>query len=465
MKTKNWLVIALSCVSMLYAFSAGAQCTFPAPAATPVCGGPGETLLTSGASIYSGTYYYNGTGTLSNITDYGATIIVCGNLTVTNTILGSGKLFIAAGGSLTFSDAPGNALQTNTVNYGTLTIQGSSNYQNISVNASIWNYGTFNANASLTFNAGDLYNTLSTSKMTVAGDMIGYIPTVNNGTMTVKGEYTFTSTVCLGGGSDIVTDSLFADGPANSVTVTASPSASNAGFSVSKYYYSNYNSLTTSNKVVLCEATGINANNGVGGNPGSATIQPNCTAIVLPVTLTSFTAQTGLENTCTLEWTTAMEENLKDYSVEYSLDGRNFTNLTVVEAHHEASTYTYSTILQGKTWFRLRMDNEDGTYAYSQVVEADYAGEKSGAAYTVLVQPNLITGNTLNVWSNMATAQSGEWLVVDMTGRVVVHEPVRLGAGSSNTSLLLPNMASGMYRLVFEGSQVKPKPVAFSVMR
>jgi hypothetical protein len=457
MKTR----ILLLCVVLSLHLYAGAQCTVPAPAATPACGAPGETLLASNTAIYSGTYYYNGTGTLTNVTNYGATIIVCGNLTVTNTILGSGNLFIASGGSLTFSDAVGNALQMNTYNYGTFVIQGSSNYQIINVNASVWNYGTFNANASLTMNSGGLYNALSTSSMTVAGDLVDYVPTVNNGNMKVNGEFTFTSTICMGGGSDIATDSLYADGPANSVTVTSSPTSGNAGFTVSNYFNSNSNSLTTSSHVVMCEATGIV---GPTGNPGSATVKPNCTNIVLPVTLVSFTAHTGLENTCTLEWTTAMEDALKDYTIEYSLDGRTYTSLAVVEAHHEASTYTYQTFLQGKTWFRLRIDNEDGTYSYSQVVEADFAGATSGASYTVLVQPNLVTGNTLNVWSNMATAQSGEWIVVDMTGRIIVHEPVRLGAGSSNTSLLLPNMASGVYRLLFEGSQVKPKPVAFSVV-
>jgi hypothetical protein len=51
-----------------------------------------------------------------------------------------------------------------------------------------------------------------------------------------------------------------------------------------------------------------------------------------------------------------------------------------------------------------------------------------------------------------------------MMGRVVLKETVSLAAGTTSQAILLPNLASGMYRLLFMGSQVKINPVPFTVI-
>ena len=139
-----------------------------------------------------------------------------------------------------------------------------------------------------------------------------------------------------------------------------------------------------------------------------------------------------MNNTCTLEWITAQEHGVKDFVIEYSLDGRTFEPLTDVTAHNAPSDYSYNTVLQGQTWFRLRIENEDGSYQYSPVVLADYIGEKNAEPYSIKIQPNFITNNTLMIWTSMQTAQSGGWIVVDMTGREIFHQGVQLNAGTSN---------------------------------
>ncbi|TDX01066.1 hypothetical protein [Dinghuibacter silviterrae] len=462
MKTGFWLVCIIF-VSLSFPIRTSAQCTIPSPIASPACGGAGETPLTTNATV-SGTYYFSGTGSVTNVTMWGGTLVVCGNLTISASTLGGGTIIVLAGGSVTYSDAANNYLQADVVNYGTFAINGASTYSNISVNGNVWNYGTFSTTSSLTFNTGSdgLYNVNTTSTFTVAGDLTTFGSMDNNGTLTVGGQYLFTGSDCLGGGSDVVTDSLYADGGNNKVTVTSDGGYNNAGFTIKKYINTNLNKLTNTSNVVLCEATGIN---NTGADPGKATVDANCNTIVLPVTLVSFTAETGLGNACTLTWTTSMEDAVKDFDVEYSTDGKTFNSLATVTAHHEASTYTYPTVLQGKTWFRLRVDNEDGTYTYSEVVEADYQGEKAASGNTIAIQPNLVRGSTLNIVSNMQTTQTGEWLVIDMTGRIVLHTQAQLVQGASNTALLLPSLASGMYRLLFAGSQMKLKPVPFSVIR
>ncbi|HTJ14604.1 MAG TPA: hypothetical protein VL547_21340 [Dinghuibacter sp.] len=414
----------------------------------------------------SGTYYYSGGPvTFSNITQNGSVVfLLCGTLTVNKYTMNGSVIVVEPGASLTINNTGGASINVPIVNYGTLTISGGSTYANVQDNQPIWNYGTLNVNSDLTINSnGAVYNAYTTSVVKVAGDMTGNGPVVNNGQMTVNGNYLINSngTVCMGGGSNITVDSLFVN-PGNDFTITPNGSNTTAGFTIKKKLSAN-NTISTTSKLVLCEAPGIDTS-AAHNRTGSATVEPNCNAIVLPVTLVSFSAQTGLGNACMLTWVTSMERDVTDFDLEYSMDGKDFMALAVIDAHQQPSTYTYPTTLVGRTWFRLRIDNKDGSSSYSQVVEADYLGDKAAPANTVLVQPNLVTGSTLNVWSSMQTAQSGEWVVVDMAGRVVLHEQAQLAEGSANTAILLPNLARGMYYLLFQGSQVKLKPVPFSVI-
>ncbi len=469
MKIVYYLILSISLLSL--SLSAGAQCAVPSPPVTPACGAPGQTLLSAnGTTINSGsTYFYNGGAhTFSTFTLNGGTLLVCGTMTLNFPTMWSGTIVVESGATLTISDIPvptsgaTNAIQATIVNYGTLNIKAITNNTAISVNASVWNYGTMTAGATLTFNSNPFYNALSTSSATFSGGLISYAPVVNNGNMTVSEKWTTTSSVCLGGGSQTSTDSLFDDGGSNQFTVTGSPSNGKAGLNVPGWFNSNTNPLTGTNSLVLCEGpTMVNST----GNAGSATVQPNCTQAVLPVVLLMFTAETESNNTCTLQWTTAQENGVKDFVLEYSLDGKTFEALTDITAHNAPSNYSYNTILQGQTWFRLRVENVDGTYQYSPVVLADYIGEKNPAPYSVKLQPNLITNNTLTLWTSMQTAQSGEWIVVDMTGRELFHQGVQLNAGTSNITLQVPNLPSGMYRLLFLGSQIRVTPVPFSVIR
>ena len=476
MKPYFLLTSAILCVSVAFT-DVHAQCSVPAPPASPTCGAPGQTVLTSGATVASGTvYYYSGVGTLTGVTNNGGTIVVCGTLTLSYPNLSSGSVIVASTGSLTISDIPipgptnpPNAIQTSIVNYGTLTIKGLAVSTNINFNASLWNYGAASITSSATFNAFGLYNANATSSLVVSGNLSSSGAIVNNGAITDKEELTVTTGpgVCLGGGSVLSVASLFDDATADYFTVSPSPSGGNsATISVSGGFASNWNPLTSTSNLDFCEGPAeTNSISGNVGAPGSATIEPGCTPATLPVTLLSFTAETGYGNACTLSWTTTEEIGLKDFDIEYSLNGSDYLPLASVPAHGEPSGYTYPTTLQGKTWFRLRMDNNDNSYVYSAVVLANYSADKSAGTNTILVQPNLITGGTLPVWSHMETARSGEWIVVDMTGRIIFREGVHLSAGISNTDIQLPTISSGMYRLLFLCNQLKLTPAPFSVIR
>ncbi len=471
MKTLSLVTAVLGFIVLGLSERAYAQCTVASPpyaSNTTACSSPGVIPMSAlTTTVSAGSYSESGSLTLSGFSDGGSAVIyVCGSLTLNNPSLnGTNATFvIESGGSLTISSA--GTINTKIVNYGTTTFTAASKWTVTTMNNEIWNYGNLSTNGSMTLNgSGADYNALSTSNWIVSGDLVANVPITNNGNMTVGGELTYngSSSLSLGGGSNIQMDSLYMDGSANSTTVCPAPGYSKAGLTISDYYNSNYNSLTSTSSLVFCAGSGINTLGG-GANIGSATLEPNCTSPILPVILLSFDAQTGYNNQCTLTWATAMETSVKGFTIQTSTDGVVFSDLMDVDAHGDPSQYTVQTTLTDKTYFRLRIDNADGSYDYSPVVMADYLGDQSTAQYSLLARPNCVTNNALLIWATMTTPQNGDLVVVDMMGRVVLKETVSLGAGTTSQAILLPNLASGMYRLLFMGSQVKINPVPFTVI-
>src|SRR5271154_2858763 len=96
---KSWIYIILS--EILLSISPNllfGQCSPSAPAAA-ACSG---TLVTNGANINSGTYYWptGAPGTVSGLNFGGGTLRVCGTLTISSMNFTSGTIIVESGGSL-----------------------------------------------------------------------------------------------------------------------------------------------------------------------------------------------------------------------------------------------------------------------------------------------------------------------------------------------------------------------------
>ena len=462
MKTLKLLTSVFLCVSCVgVSVGANAQCGIPTLPTYPACGSRGQTQLANGSFIILGDYYYSGAAaTFGGVIAFAQSLYVCGTATLTTPVLFGGTIVVEAGGNLTINDNGGGTSGVEIVNYGSLTITTGNAANVFNSGAVIYNYGSVNMIGSLTMSAGNaLYNVGSAASMVISGDLVTGDAVVNEGDMTIKGMFEFKSTLCLVGGSQVGVDTLDQAGTSQ-VTVQASASGvTTATIGITKTLTTR-TSLTGTADLVLCEGPGFTP----GGNAGSATIDHNCTLSVLAVTLISFSAEAE-NNICSLKWTTAKQVSLVNFEIEYSTDAVNYQTLASVPAEQEQDNYTYTTAIKENTWFRLRIVNQDGSTSYSAIVPVDYQGGSAAEAAVLRIQPNLITGNTLQVWSNMSSAQSGEWEVVDMMGRTMLHQPAQLSAGTTTNTIQLPGLFSGMYHLLFISSQVKVSPVPFSVMR
>lgn len=101
--------------------------------------------------------------------------------------------------------------------------------------------------------------------------------------------------------------------------------------------------------------------------------------VTLPVSLTGFTARLQ-SKTVLLNWKTASENNINNYKVERSADGRNFIPLTIIQGLNvtDASYFYYDhNPVTGVSYYRLNIRGAAGYQKYSQVISVKYNPENS----------------------------------------------------------------------------------------
>ncbi|MBK9097635.1 MAG: T9SS type A sorting domain-containing protein [bacterium] len=98
-------------------------------------------------------------------------------------------------------------------------------------------------------------------------------------------------------------------------------------------------------------------------------------ADVVPVELTSFTANVS-DNDVILSWSTASELNNAGFEVQRLIEGNEFATIGFIEGHGtttEAKTYRFvdADLLAGSYTYRLKQVDFNGTFAYSDEVNAE----------------------------------------------------------------------------------------------
>jgi trimeric autotransporter adhesin len=96
--------------------------------------------------------------------------------------------------------------------------------------------------------------------------------------------------------------------------------------------------------------------------------------VVLNTDLLSFNGKLA-NNRSNLYWTTTREHEPLRFNVEKSFDGTNFTKIGIVNGHNNNSTennlysFTDSSILAGKTYYRIILSNPAGKMKYSRIIQ------------------------------------------------------------------------------------------------
>ena len=106
----------------------------------------------------------------------------------------------------------------------------------------------------------------------------------------------------------------------------------------------------------------------------------------LPLVLNTFSGKLQGKQAL-LTWSTSQEQNLRNFDVEYSSNGRQFISIgTVGAAGNSNSTlhyiFTHLATVYGNNYYRLKMNDIDGRYTYSPVINIKMSdGEKEFSIY------------------------------------------------------------------------------------
>ncbi|MBA3648114.1 MAG: T9SS type A sorting domain-containing protein [Chitinophagales bacterium] len=169
----------------------------------------------------------------------------------------------------------------------------------------------------------------------------------------------------------------------------------------------------------------------------------------LPIELTAFNA-VNVNDNALLTWNTESEYNSDYFSVERSLDGKNFNEIGKVKAagysiqplDYSLIDYSIDKLGAGTIYYRLRLVDQDESFKYSpvRVVHADQV-----ITTDVSVMPNpfsdQLTVQILTAYDHMASLQ-----MTNVSGTILLERKVDLKQGINQVNLNhLENLQAGMY--------------------
>lgn len=168
---------------------------------------------------------------------------------------------------------------------------------------------------------------------------------------------------------------------------------------------------------------------------------------VLPVTFTSISAtQKGKD--IAVEWKVENESNMKQYEVEKSIDGNNFSKAATLAANNKG-TETFSWLdvatVTGYNYYRIRSVDINGKTAYTQIVKVQLGGITK---QEISIFPNPIVNAVINLQLTNQAKGIYHVRVMNQVGQPVLFKEINHSEGSSTETFQLnKNLARGMYQV------------------
>ncbi|MCE7044640.1 T9SS type A sorting domain-containing protein [Dyadobacter sp. CY312] len=170
-------------------------------------------------------------------------------------------------------------------------------------------------------------------------------------------------------------------------STNASPITAPSAEGTYKIYVVNYDTNNGNAAPTLAAGTTITD---IGGDCAAISNSPLvvCVTSPLPVTLVSFTASEEGDVTL-LTWSTTEETNASYFEIQRSSDAKNWNPIGKKDATGESkSTVSYSFAdsapLGGTNYYRLKLVDQDATFAYSRIQSVSF-GESSSS---IILYPN-----------------------------------------------------------------------------
>jgi hypothetical protein len=170
---------------------------------------------------------------------------------------------------------------------------------------------------------------------------------------------------------------------------------------------------------------------------GDITFQKN----VLPVKLISFGASVK-NNKPVLDWKSATEVDFSHYVIERSTDGNQFTEIAQLdgkaETDNQENIYSFTDIntTSSKYYYRLKMVDDDGTFAYSKVVVAMMRTTSEMNIYPTLFSDHF------NVVMKASGNKEVMVTLADLSGRIIFTRSYPVVIGQNQFRVETPSFLS-----------------------
>lgn len=163
----------------------------------------------------------------------------------------------------------------------------------------------------------------------------------------------------------------------------------------------------------------------------------------LPIELLSFNA-TPQQSGVALKWVTATETDNDHFEIERSADASHFEMLKSVAAYGSGNStheQSYTTMdpqpLQGRSYYRLKQVDKNGSFTYSTIVSVDFSGTALFSMY-----PNPASDQLNFTLSGDSDAMIK---IIDATGRTVrAYASIK----ALNGTVPLDGLSNGLYHVI-----------------
>jgi hypothetical protein len=177
-------------------------------------------------------------------------------------------------------------------------------------------------------------------------------------------------------------------------------------------------------------------------------MDPNASGAALPVKFTSVEAKPLPGENTSVRWTVAEELNVKEYLVERSDNGINFTNIAGVAAYGFNSgiasyEFTDRQANQGTVFYRITGVDIDGRLNRSKTVKI--ADKES--VYSVRLLGNPAAANNINLEINGVTPGNYSIMLTSTLGQQLYNNKISITAGRQLLRLNAGQIPDGIYLL------------------
>lgn len=181
-------------------------------------------------------------------------------------------------------------------------------------------------------------------------------------------------------------------------------------------------------------------------------------ALALPIELTSFTGK-ATATTNTLAWETATEQNVHEFVIERSADGKSNWASIGRQAAAGKSTVPQSYKMQdfaplAVAYYRLRSVDNDGSFQLSNIVAIFRQRDLFGISAAFPVP----TTDDVNIQYESLEETDINLRVVDIAGRIVSEQTCVASKGINTCVVSLSELTAGTYFVVIDNGQFVSAP-------